>query len=204
MILGDQVIVKMMRRVDPGPNPEVEVGRFLTERAGFEHAAPLLGALEVSMNGRAAAFAVVHRYVPNLGDAWSHTLTSLSLVYEQLAARRVELGRPPALSHPLEMGDEELDVVHGLTGVLLHEAALLGQRTGEMHLALARSRTIPNSPRNLFPRSTSGRCTSRPGPRSGPASTCSAGAGPSSPQLRPNWPTWSSSASRTSSRTCVL
>ena len=143
MVFGDQVIVKMMRRVDPGPNPEVEVGRFLTERAGFEHSAPLLGALEVSMNGKSAAFAVVHRYVPNLGDAWSHTLTSLSLVYEQVAARRAELGRPPARSHPLDIGDEELDVGWGLAGVLLHEAALLGQRTGEMHLALA---SVPDDP----------------------------------------------------------
>jgi maltose alpha-D-glucosyltransferase/alpha-amylase len=41
------------------------------------------------------------------------------------------------------MGDEELDVVRGLTGVLLHEAALLGQRTGEMHLALS---SIPDDP----------------------------------------------------------
>ena len=100
MIFGDQIIVKMMRRVDPGPNPELEVGRFLTERAGFEHSAPLLGALEVSMNGKAAVFAVVHRYVPNLGDAFSHTVTSLSLVYEQVAAHRVELGRPPSPQPP--------------------------------------------------------------------------------------------------------
>ena len=177
MVFGDQVIVKMMRRVDPGPNPEVEVGRFLTERAGFEHAAPLLGALEVSMNGKAAAFAVVHRYVPNLGDAWSHTLTSLSLVYEQVAARRAELGRPPARSHPLDIGDEELDAVRGLAGVLLHEASLLGQRTGEMHLALASVPTTRTSPCNPSPRSTSGRCTSRPGRRSGTTSICCAGAG---------------------------
>ncbi len=143
IVFGDQVIVKMMRRVDPGPNPEVEVGRFLTERAGFEHAAPLMGALEVSMNGKAAAFAVVHRYVPNLGDAWSHTLTSLSLTYEQVAARRAELGRPPAPIHPLDIGDDELDAVRGLAGVLLHEASLLGQRTGEMHLALV---SVPDDP----------------------------------------------------------
>ena len=143
MIFGDQIIVKMMRRVDPGPNPELEVGRFLTERAGFEHSAPLLGALEVSMNGKAAVFAVVHRYVPNLGDAFSHTVTSLSLVYEQVAAHRVELGRPPSPSHPMDIGDEELDAARGLAGVLLHEATLLGQRTGEMHLALT---SMPDDP----------------------------------------------------------
>ena len=134
---GDQVVFKMFRRFDPGPNPEVEVGRVLTEGAGFEHTAPLMGALEVSMNGRSAAFAVFHRFVPNLGDAWSHTLDALSRVYEQVAARRDELGPLPPSRHPLEVGDDELDVMHELVGIPLHEARLLGQRTAEMHLALA-------------------------------------------------------------------
>ena len=143
MVFGEQLIVKMMRRIDVGPNPEVEVGRFLTERAGFEHAASLLGALEVTMNGKAAAFAVVHRYVPNLGDAWTHTLGSLSLIYEQVAARRAELGSPPTPTHPLDITDEELDLMRGLIGIPLHEATLLGQRTGEMHLALT---SMPDDP----------------------------------------------------------
>jgi maltose alpha-D-glucosyltransferase/alpha-amylase len=80
---------------------------------------------------------VLHGYVPNLGDAWSHTLAALSLVYEQVAARRAELGEAPAARHPLEVDDGELDLMRDLIGIPLHEARLLGQRTAEMHLALA-------------------------------------------------------------------
>jgi maltose alpha-D-glucosyltransferase/alpha-amylase len=137
LVFGDQLVLKMFRRFDPGPNPEVEVGRHLTESARFDHAAPTRGALEVSMGGRTAAFAVLHGYVPNLGDAWSHTLTALSLVYEQVAARRAELGGAPTARHPLEVEDDELDVMRDLIGIPLHEARLLGLRTAEMHLALA-------------------------------------------------------------------
>jgi maltose alpha-D-glucosyltransferase/alpha-amylase len=137
LTFGDQLVLKMFRRFDPGPNPELEVGRALTESAHFENAAPLQGALEVALNGRTAAFAVLHQYVPNLGDAWSHTLAALSLVYEQVAARRTELGPAPAARHPLDVDDDELDQMRDLIGIPLHEARLLGERTGEMHLALS-------------------------------------------------------------------
>jgi maltose alpha-D-glucosyltransferase/alpha-amylase len=137
VIFGDQLVLKMFRRFDPGPNPEVEVGRVLSESVQFENAAPMKGALEVSLNGKTAALAVLHEYVPNLGDAWSHTLAALSLVYEQVAARRAELGQAPAPRHPLDVDDDELDVMRDLIGIPLHEARLLGQRTAEMHLTLA-------------------------------------------------------------------
>jgi maltose alpha-D-glucosyltransferase/alpha-amylase len=137
VVFGDQLVLKMFRRFDPGPNPEIEVGRHLTETTKFENAAPTRGALEVSMDGKTAAFAVMHGYVPNLGDAWSHTLAALSLVYEQVAARRAELGQAPAVRHPLEVEESELDLMRDLIGIPLHEARLLGQRTAEMHLALA-------------------------------------------------------------------
>ena len=143
VMFGDQVVLKLFRRFDAGPNPEVEVGRFLTESSRFENAAPTMGALEVSMNGRKAAFAVFHRFVPSLGDAWSHTLDALSMVYEQVAARRDELGPAPAVRHPLEVGDDELDAMRDLIGIPLHEARLLGQRTAEMHLALASATDDP-------------------------------------------------------------
>ena len=143
VMFGDQVVLKLFRRFDAGPNPEVEVGRFLTESSRFENAAQTMGALEVSMNGRKAALAVFHRFVPSLGDAWSHTLDALSMVYEQVAARRDELGPAPAVRHPLEVGDDELDVMRDLIGIPLHEARLLGQRTAEMHLALASATDDP-------------------------------------------------------------
>jgi maltose alpha-D-glucosyltransferase/alpha-amylase len=88
------------------------------------------------MNGERAAFAVLQQYVPNLGDAWSYTLDSLGLIFEQVAARRAELGRPPRPKHPLDITDAEMDGYRDLVGMSSHEAFLLGQRTGEMHRAL--------------------------------------------------------------------
>jgi maltose alpha-D-glucosyltransferase/alpha-amylase len=143
VVIGEELIMKLFRKIDPGPNPEVELGRFLTERTGFGHTAATRGALDVELDGKWASLAVMQQYVPNLGDAWSHTLDALGLVFEQVAAHRAELGRPPAPRHPLDIADAELDHARELIGIPLHEASLLGERTGEMHLALI---SVPDDP----------------------------------------------------------
>src|SRR5262249_48206725 len=43
---GDRLILKVFRRIEEGVHPEVEIGRYLTERQGFPHVAPLVGVLE--------------------------------------------------------------------------------------------------------------------------------------------------------------
>src|SRR5208282_2667225 len=43
-ILYDQkLILKLFRRLQPGENPDAEIGRFLTEAAHFPRIAPFLG-----------------------------------------------------------------------------------------------------------------------------------------------------------------
>ncbi|WP_408610756.1 maltokinase N-terminal cap-like domain-containing protein [Kineobactrum salinum] len=41
--LGEHVMLKAYRRLQGGVHPELEIGRFLTEVAGYAHAAPLFG-----------------------------------------------------------------------------------------------------------------------------------------------------------------
>ncbi len=137
VVFGDRLIVKLARKFEAGPSPEVEMGRFLSERAGFGHVARTRGVLNAETGGTRATFAIIQDYVPNLGDAWSHTLSSLGLVFEQVAARFEELGEPPAPSHPLEIDPAEMEEAHHLLGATMLDASLLGQRTGELHLASA-------------------------------------------------------------------
>ena len=68
--------MKVIRKLDVGENPEVEMGAALT-RAGFEAAAPHLGSLEYRTSSEAMTVAVAQRFVHNEGDAWSHTVDLL-------------------------------------------------------------------------------------------------------------------------------
>jgi maltose alpha-D-glucosyltransferase / alpha-amylase len=107
---GNGLILKLFRRVQFGPNPDVEVGWFLTEHSDFRGTPPVAGSLTyVSADGSEASLAMLQGFVANRGDAWTTTLSRV---------RRV-----------LDGGD---------LSDSLQAVARLGQTTAELHLALAR------------------------------------------------------------------
>jgi maltose alpha-D-glucosyltransferase/alpha-amylase len=83
VLVGTDCIVKLFRRLEPGINPEIEVGRFLTETVGFANAPPLLGAVEWAEGEERSAAAVIHRFIENQGDAWSVTSAYLDRYIEE-------------------------------------------------------------------------------------------------------------------------
>src|SRR5207249_4825357 len=70
VIFGERLMLKVFRRLEEGVNPELEVGRFLTEKTTFSHIAPLAGSLEYRRaKGEPISIAILQAYVPNQGDA---------------------------------------------------------------------------------------------------------------------------------------
>jgi maltose alpha-D-glucosyltransferase / alpha-amylase len=125
VVIGDRVILKAFRRLHEGISPELEIGRFLTESAQFDHIAPLAGAIEyLRGDGTPVTIALLQRYVSNQGDGWSYTLDYLARFLEH---RLLEPAPPEPVVEALSP--------HGAYLVLAHR---LGTRTGELHRALAR------------------------------------------------------------------
>jgi maltose alpha-D-glucosyltransferase/alpha-amylase len=115
----ERLFLKCYRRVRPGLNPEVEIGRFLTEVARFEHCVPLAGMLEhTAADGTVTMLAVLQAFVPNQGDGWDYTREYLVRYLEE---RRHTVEPPPADVH----------------GAYLELVRRLAQRTAELHLAFA-------------------------------------------------------------------
>ena len=78
VVLGDRLILKLYRLLEPGDNPDVEVSAFLTA-AGFTDTPRVVGALTyVDEAGRSAAAAMVQDFVPSRGDAWAAVLEALA------------------------------------------------------------------------------------------------------------------------------
>jgi maltose alpha-D-glucosyltransferase / alpha-amylase len=146
VIYGDSVILKLFRKLEPGINPDHEIGQFLTERR-FPHSPPVAGWLNYQ-SGRAEPMTVglLQGYVQNEGDAWSYTLDAVSRFFDRVVttpetpetysmATSVLLER--ALQNPPEDAYELFDTY-------LDDVWLLGQRTAELHLTLASATRSPD------------------------------------------------------------
>ena len=121
VVLGDRLFLKGYRRLHPGVNPEAEIGRFLTEKVRFPHSVPVAGTVEYGGgDGVTLSLALLQSYVENQGDGWSYALDYLERFLEQQRAQGAAPGNAAEL--------------HGAWLTLVRT---LGQRTGELHRALA-------------------------------------------------------------------
>jgi maltose alpha-D-glucosyltransferase/alpha-amylase len=139
MVLGDKVILKLFRMLEAGESPDLEIGRMLSERAHFAYTPPLAGWLEYQREREEPrTLAVLHGYMANQGDAWTHTLSELGQYFEHALAskgRALELPNKPLTELLAEDGPPPLVVE--TVGAYLGTAELLGRRTAELHLALS-------------------------------------------------------------------
>jgi maltose alpha-D-glucosyltransferase / alpha-amylase len=141
---GHHFIFKLFRRIEPGISPDLEISRFLTERAGFPHSPRLAGWLEYRV-GRAEplTMGVMHSFVHNHGDAWEYTRRELNRYFER-AATRTQLVPPPGKSLVELLAEDSPDRAGAdMVGVYLDVARLLGIRTAELHLALSSEEEDP-------------------------------------------------------------
>ena len=146
VVYGERFILKVFRQIQEGMNPELEIGRFLAEKTSFQHVPHLLGGLEYQRSwGEPMTLAVLQGFVPNQGDAWRLSTDSLGRYFERVLTGEVQAQELPVPRRPL------LDLVEGefpqpaqeLLGSFLESARLLGQRTAELHVALA---SVPEDP----------------------------------------------------------
>ena len=144
--LGDRFLLKFLRKAEPGVNPDLEIGRFLTEQTAFRRMPLLAGGLELrSRNREPITIGVLHQFVHGEGDAWSLALNALGQYFD----RALVATSPPSESElaPVALLDlafqEPPARVEEITGPFLAQMRLLGERTAELHVALASSRDNP-------------------------------------------------------------
>ncbi|HEY8926598.1 MAG TPA: maltose alpha-D-glucosyltransferase [Polyangia bacterium] len=136
---GDRYLLKAFRQLEEGVSPELEVTRYLNQRApGLTP--EIVGAIELR-RGRAEpkTLAVLQAYVPNEGTAWTHAVEELRRFFERVLTRHRD-DQPPVTSplSLLETARSELPAaVREVIGTYLDLAAQLGRRTAELHQALA-------------------------------------------------------------------
>ena len=88
IVYGDRLILKFFRRVGEGLNPDVEVGRFITDKTSFANVPALAGFLEIRKEQtEPGTLGILQGLVVNQGDAWRYTLDSLGRYFEEVLSR---------------------------------------------------------------------------------------------------------------------
>ena len=76
VVLDDQLILKVFRRLEPGVNPELELLRFLTEH-GFEHIPQLAGWYQYVGRPMESTLGILQQFVPDGLDGWELALDAV-------------------------------------------------------------------------------------------------------------------------------
>jgi maltose alpha-D-glucosyltransferase/alpha-amylase len=133
MLFDNRFFLKLYRKLEDGVNPDVEITRFLTEQTNFPNVPAFVGALEYRRSkAEPTVVCLLQEAVANEGNVWTLTVDALGRFYERVLERKADLQSETTPPGALL---EEL-----VGGVYPEKVKLLGQRTGELHLALA-SRT---------------------------------------------------------------
>jgi len=150
--LGQDFVFTLYREVEAGPNPDREIGEFLTNHTNFAHGVRTLGAIEYRVRQedeteQVTTLGTLTAYARNAADGWMYTLDQLGLFFERALAigeddprlKELTSGTPFALSsQPVPRLITELLGGHAETAVLL------GRCTAELHSALSSQPEMPD------------------------------------------------------------
>src|SRR5450432_1545543 len=144
ILYGTSWILKLLRKIEAGPNVELEVGRFLASAEPRVKVPRPLGALEISSDAGSRTLALLSEFVENRGSAWSVTLESLFTFFERILTADGPVAVPAGPSaHPAECDDAIPEALVHLASPYFTLVRLLAERTAELHRALGRESHEP-------------------------------------------------------------
>jgi maltose alpha-D-glucosyltransferase/alpha-amylase len=146
ILYGELFILKMIRRQEPGLNPDAEIGRHLTEKARFDRVPPFAGSIEYEprADGEPSVLAMLQGLIANEGDGWKWTIEELNRYFEACAPLPFPEDLHAELDDPLEFSSgPAFQLARDHVGIYVDSAITLGRRTAELHLALASATDDP-------------------------------------------------------------
>lgn len=113
-IYDEHYVCKLFRRLEPGPNPDLEMSLALAE-AGSPHVAAPYGWIDGVLDGVTTTFAMLQEYLRSASEGWALATTSVRDLYAEADLHADEVG-----------------------GDFAAEARRLGAATAAVHADLAR------------------------------------------------------------------
>ncbi|UJH92921.1 putative maltokinase [Antarcticibacterium sp. 1MA-6-2] len=141
LIYDNKYFLKLYRKLDSTINPDLEITRYLSEKTDYKNSPQFVGAIEFNPGpNKIIVLGMMQDLIPNQGDAWDYTKDSLERYFEGVMTRSKEVKLEQAqgeLTQPIKYDDIPESMKEFLGVIYPERAHLLGQRTAEMHTALA-------------------------------------------------------------------
>ncbi len=135
--------LKLYRRIDLSTNPDSEITRFLSEKAGFTCVPTFTGSLGLVSGGTQTMLGVMQQTTDRYGDGRTYVLERIDNFIERVLAQdksqlTAALAAPRGtLSQPIGFSELPTETRELLGQRAAEQARLLGVRIGQMHQALA-------------------------------------------------------------------
>jgi len=134
LVFGERAILKVLRRLFAGANPDLEVADALARRGSVRVAAPY-GWVETDLDGEPVLLGVLSQFFAGASDGWTLALATLRRLYARHDAYGQEYLTEPLPPDNKGNGDYGAGAPAGLP--FTAEARLLGQATAELHADMA-------------------------------------------------------------------
>ncbi|MGD9646348.1 MAG: maltose alpha-D-glucosyltransferase [Pirellulales bacterium] len=146
VFFGNRLLLKLFRKLEAGHNPDIEISLYLTEHDQTVRIPRIGGTMHYRpTQGEPIAVAMIQELVANEGSGWEHALQAVGQYLEAAKSRTDPTERPAVSGRSLlECADAEPPLeLQEMIGSYLEAAAILGQRTAELHLALGATTDDP-------------------------------------------------------------
>jgi maltose alpha-D-glucosyltransferase/alpha-amylase len=139
IVYNDRYFLKFYRKIEPEINPDLEIIRFLSENTTFRNSPKYAGSIEFRDDtGGMYVFGLMQEKIEHQGDAWSMTVDSVGRFYERVLMSPDKENAASLVDKPVLKFEEAPLLIQELIGRGFCERIVrLGQRTAEMHQALA-------------------------------------------------------------------
>jgi maltose alpha-D-glucosyltransferase / alpha-amylase len=145
IIYNDLYFFKFYRRIEMEINPDLEMLRFLSENTSFTNSPRYSGSVEYKdAGGNVMVFGLMQERVENQGEAWGMAVDSVGRFFERVMTKAKNEKLPKLINKAAIRFEEAPEIIQDFIGRGFYERVTrLGQRTAEMHLALASDPITP-------------------------------------------------------------
>jgi maltose alpha-D-glucosyltransferase/alpha-amylase len=143
LVYDNAYFLKIYRKVDQSVNPDLEITQYLTEQTTFRNIPSYAGSMKWKHDQGTIVLAMLQNLIANNGDAWSYMLDRLDVFNENVLVIDKDAAELPALEgdfiNPCAYENIPSTIGQLLDPVVAERVRQLGQRTGEMHIALSQN-----------------------------------------------------------------